>query len=304
MAFVFAKLDPSLHRNPKVRKAGRLGREVFIFCLCVNADRGATGTIPADYLEPWFIADALQMTEAEAREGLDRAVEARLIIICPDMSGRLSGWDDEEWGRARGGSMTEAERKAKRRAELAAEAAAKRNQDVPSVRTPCPDMSGRPDQSESDTESEQESEAEIEKAASPPTRQGSTATAPSGAGQLPLVPGTEPRVHRKRPAVPMPSGFAPDLNHREFASTNAIDLASEFESFRLHHEAHGSTFASWSAALSTWLRNAVKFRRSVPQGGGRRGGHGGAPPTAGGEVADLLRDIPADEFHPNDPRKP
>lgn len=141
-------------------------------------------------------------------------------------------------------------------------------------------------------------------AASPPTRQGPTATAPSGAGQLPLVPGTEPRVHRKRPAVPMPSGFAPDLSHREFASTNAIDLASEFESFRLHHEAHGSTFASWSAALSTWLRNSVKFRRSGPQGGGRRGGHGGAPPTAGGEVADLLRDIPADEFHPNDPRKP
>ena len=140
-------------------------------------------------------------------------------------------------------------------------------------------------------------------AASPPTQQ-ATATAPSGAGQLPLVPGTEPRVHRKRPAVPMPVGFAPDLSHREFSSENAIDLASEFESFRLHHEAHGSTFASWPAALSTWLRNAVKFRRSGPQGGGRRGGHGGAPPTAGSEVADLLRDIPVDEFHPNDPRKP
>ena len=66
MAFVFAKLDPAIHRNPKVRKAGRLGREVFIFALCVNADRGATGIIPADYLEPWFLADALQITEAEA----------------------------------------------------------------------------------------------------------------------------------------------------------------------------------------------------------------------------------------------
>lgn len=98
----------------------------------------------------------------------------------------------------------------------------------------------------------------------------------------------------------MPVGFAPDLVHREFATTNAIDLAAEFELFRLHHEARGSTFRSWPAALSTWLHNAVRFRRPGPQGGGKRGGYGA---TAGSEVADLLRDIPDEEFHPNAPRR-
>lgn len=278
MAFVFAKLDPAIHRNPKVRKAGRLGREVFIFALCVNADRGATGIIPADYLEPWFLADALQITEAEAKEGLDRAVVAKLIELCPDMSGRLSGWDDEEWGRSRGGSMTEAERKKAQRERDRAERAAKEKQPVTDVRTPCPDMSGRPDQSESEKESDTESEAEIGLAAKPPAK----------------------RSSRKRPAIRIPDDFAPDDTHRTFAQANALDLDAEVEAFRLHHEAKGSVFASWSAALSTWLRNAVKFRRSGPQGGGRRGGYGA---TAGSEVADLLSGIPSEEFHPNAPRK-
>lgn len=299
MPFVFAKLDPGLHRNPKVRKAGRLGREVFIFALCVNADRGATGHIPADYLEPWFLADALQMTEAEAREGLAQAVAARLIEMCPDMSGHLSGWDDDEWGRARGGSMTEAERKAQHRAKQARERDAERNQKVAS----CPDMSGqasgRPDQSESETESDAESETDIERAASPPPVQPTTEPADRQTGQLALVPGKEPRVHRKRPAHPMPTGFVPEPHHVGFARDNALDLDAEVEAFRLHHEAKGSVFASWSAALSTWLRNAVKFRRPGPQGGGRRGGT-----TAGSEVDDLLRDVPDEEFHhPNDPRR-
>jgi hypothetical protein len=98
----------------------------------------------------------------------------------------------------------------------------------------------------------------------------------------------------------MPTGFVPEPHHVGFARDNALDLDAEVEAFRLHHEAKGSVFASWSAALSTWLRNAVKFRRPGPQGGGRRGGG----TTAGSEVDDLLRDVPDEEFHhPNDPRR-
>lgn len=107
---------------------------------------------------------------------------------------------------------------------------------------------------------------------------------------------------RKRPAVSIPAGFAPEDTHRTFARSNALDLDAEVEAFRLHHEAKGSVFASWSAALSTWLRNAVKFRRTGPQGGGMRGGFGGA--TAGSEVRDLLADLPPDEFNPSPTRKP
>lgn len=103
---------------------------------------------------------------------------------------------------------------------------------------------------------------------------------------------------RKRPATRIPDGFAPDDTHRTYAQSNALDLDVEVEAFRLHHEAKDSAFASWSAALSTWLRNAVKFRRSGPQGGVRRGGYGA---TAGSEVADLLSGIPPEEF--NVPRR-
>lgn len=151
MPHVFAKLAIDLHRNPKVRKAGRLGREVFIFCLCVNADRGATGRLPAEYLEPWFLADALQISEEEAREGLERAVAARLIDMRPDMSGHLVGWDDEEWGRSRAGSMTEAERK---QAQRDRSRNRKEKHSTANVRTPVRTVSGRPDHSESESEAE------------------------------------------------------------------------------------------------------------------------------------------------------
>lgn len=68
------------------------------------------------------------------------------------------------------------------------------------------------------------------------------------------------RGRRKKPAFPMPSDFEPTESHREYASANAIDLAHEFRRFANHHEAKGSVFASWAAALRTWLENAVEYR--------------------------------------------
>lgn len=59
----------------------------------------------------------------------------------------------------------------------------------------------------------------------------------------------------------MPPEFAPTDAHRAFCATNGIDLAVQVEKFRVHHEAKGSVFASWSAALTKWLANAVEYQR-------------------------------------------
>lgn len=63
----------------------------------------------------------------------------------------------------------------------------------------------------------------------------------------------------KKKATQLPSGFSPSENHFKMANEIGINLQNEFEAFCDHHEARGSTFKSWDAALRTWIRNAAKF---------------------------------------------
>jgi uncharacterized phage protein (TIGR02220 family) len=142
---LWAKLAADLHRHPKVRRGGRNAREVFVLVLAVNADNGSTGRVDAAFVDPWYLADTLQCTEAEAREGLEKAIAVRLLEITPEGYVQIVGWDDEEWGRG-GGSMTERERKRLQRdkeRELV-----KRPDTSGHVRTPGADVrtSGRSDQ--------------------------------------------------------------------------------------------------------------------------------------------------------------
>ena len=166
MAGVFAKLAPGIRRHPKCRDAGRDGCDVFIHVLCMNADLGATGVVPAIYLRARYIADEVMMTLAEAEEGLRRAVEAELIEILPNGAALIVGWDEEEWGRSRDSeSMTEAERKRLVRAAKRAEA-----RSFASLRTKCPDMSGhRPDVRTMQSRDRVETESETDVSASPDT---------------------------------------------------------------------------------------------------------------------------------------
>lgn len=100
------------------------------------------------------------------------------------------------------------------------------------------------------------------------------------------LPGLEPvkaeqaKPSRKRASVAMPSDFAPGDAHRAFAAEHQLDLTAEFDRFRLHHEAKGSVFASWPAALSTWLSNAVRFASERRSRGGDGPGGPRSPPTA------------------------
>jgi len=95
----YCQVDAHLDTNPKIRKAGRDGRDIFEFLLRRVAIGRTAGTVPLKYLEVDYLAEQLMMSCDEARHGTSRAVTARLIEI-DETAGvvRVVGWS-EEWGR-------------------------------------------------------------------------------------------------------------------------------------------------------------------------------------------------------------
>jgi hypothetical protein len=112
MAAHWCKVASNLDSHPKIRRAGRLGREVFLFALRRNAEPGnpVPGRLPADELEPWYVADQLQMSEVEAVTGVTAAIAAGLIAKDGN-SYVIVSWKDG-WGK---GGGTNAERQARHR---------------------------------------------------------------------------------------------------------------------------------------------------------------------------------------------
>lgn len=94
---LFAKLDPFFFGNRKIVRAGRNGRDVFLFALCVNVQRGGRGHIPSADLEPWYIAHQLGIPESDAADGVTKAVTAGLLRIDGETVSIL-GWNDD-WSR-------------------------------------------------------------------------------------------------------------------------------------------------------------------------------------------------------------
>lgn len=94
----YAKIDCNFHSNRKARKAGRIGREVFVFILCVNSSKGALGVIAEDDLELEYVAEQLQMSVEEVRDGIAACQHAGLIEIQEGLVS-ISGWD-EHYGKA------------------------------------------------------------------------------------------------------------------------------------------------------------------------------------------------------------
>ncbi|MDQ3276636.1 MAG: hypothetical protein M3Q39_16800 [Actinomycetota bacterium] len=124
----WCKVDSDLDSNPKIRKGGRLAREVYSFALRRHGAAGdGQGVVPRNQLDPEYIADMLMMPAADAEEGLRRCFEVALLavinpvdgVVTLDRDGALStepvaivGWS-EEWGRR---PRTTKERKADSRA--------------------------------------------------------------------------------------------------------------------------------------------------------------------------------------------
>lgn len=90
-------------------------------------------------------------------------------------------------------------------------------------------------------------------------------------------PNQEPRTTNQEPLtidIPpkrkaktsFPKQFIPTAEHLQFALENKINISDELIGFRLHHEAKLTTSGNWNSSFSTWLRNAVKFKRPEKKG--------------------------------------
>lgn len=108
MSAAWSKISADFFGHPKIIKAGRDGRDVFLFCICRNSALEKDGFIPDEYLEPSYLAHQLNIDETVACNGLKRCIVSSLLVKV-DGGFQIKGWDPLEWGR--GKSSTERVRK-------------------------------------------------------------------------------------------------------------------------------------------------------------------------------------------------
>lgn len=89
-----------------------------------------------------------------------------------------------------------------------------------------------------------------------------TVTEPSG-GDGSAAPPAKPAPKSKR-ATARPADFRPSDAHVALAAELGVDLRAEWPKFCDHHDARGTTFKDWDAALRTWIRNAKRFGARTP----------------------------------------
>lgn len=233
MAASWCKVASNLDSHPKIRKAGAMGREVFLFALRRNAEPNNPhpGFVPALELEPWYVADQLMRTEAETSEGLARCLAASLL--CRDPLGyAIVGWDKKEWGKE---TSTERVRKWREKHDTKPDETLRNVSETPMKRTET-DETARSDQRRSE-ETRREETREEEREASPP--------APS-----PSVPRS-----KKRPT--------PKYTEDELAGIKLVlqKLTNRNQITYQGSEAHKALIASrLRAGYSTWdLRRVIAY---------------------------------------------
>jgi hypothetical protein len=245
----WAKMSSNLDSNPKIRKAGRNGREVFLFIIRRNSELDMAGRIPEAHVEAWYLADQLMMPESDAVSGLSACVRTGLLRI-EDGHAVIVGWDDE-WGKR---PMTEAERKRLERAVKAAKTPSTDNHSTDNqVSGQVTNVSGQvvtsPDCHGSEEKREEEKRVEENRDAAPakPSRSRST-------------------------KVLLPEGWTPDRNDpndnawRE-AQARGVDCRLELVKFRDHALSNAWKKIDWQATWRNWTRNAKPTVRNGNQPG-------------------------------------
>ncbi len=109
----WCKVAADLDFHPKIRKAGRDGREVFLFILRRNAQGDYEGRLPVINVDLNYLSEQLMMDEVTARNGLSRACDAGLLSVTERFV-VVKGWETE-WSKK---SMGNAERQARHRQKL------------------------------------------------------------------------------------------------------------------------------------------------------------------------------------------
>lgn len=249
------KFDAHFFSNRKIIRAGRDGRDVFVFVLCQNSNRGGEGWIPASDLEPWYLAHQLRVSEQEAESGVTSAVTAGLIAFADDRV-EIVGWD-EDW-KVRGKSRAEIQKDYRQRKKLRDGGGDERYQRYGNA---LPESYALPDR-----EIDRERERGNATAASQPgslsgrgSEQEPDTAAGSGSGKsgqraakaTSAARGAAQRSGQRALADWQPTSAAAAIAHEL-----GLDHAHELAQFRLDAAAHGKTFANADAAFEKWLRGS------------------------------------------------
>lgn len=235
MALSWCKVASNLDSHPKIRKAGRNGREVFLFALRRNAEPGnpIPGRLPTDELEPWYLADQLQMPETDAVTGVTAAVTAGLLVLDGN-SYLIVGWE-QGWGKDNG---TGAERTARYRENK------KLQTSVTGVTSPNVTSSlGDTGDTEEKRLEEKRLDQKREKA-SPSLR-----------------------ARRKGNATSIPSDWTPTPEHAALAVKRGVDLSLQADRFRAHADANDRRAVRWNAAFTQWLLGSNPDRSAISRQG-------------------------------------
>ena len=218
----WCKVASNLDSHPRIRRAGRNGREVFLFALRRNAepDNPVPGRVPAVMLEPWYLADQLMMPEAEAVTGVTSAVTAGLLVQDGDQFA-IVGWESD-WGKT---TATAAERTAKWRES--------KKRDVTCDAVTSPKVTDVTRDVRDALEEKREEEKRLE----------------------------EKRSASKTRASQLPDLWAPtrsdtNLEAEAEAKSRGVDLRVELLKLRDWAKAKGATGKDWDARWRNWLRSA------------------------------------------------
>jgi hypothetical protein len=228
---LYCKVDSCLDSNPKIRKAGRAGREVYLFLLRRNRVLDANGVLPIANIDPAYLADQLMMPGNDAVTAVTACVTAGLITV-NDQNATIAGWS-EEWSRE---PMSNAERQAayklrQKEAKVLAEA---KPAEVTAGNGA--DVTGNG----SNVREEKRREEKISEGA-----------------KAPPPPRSKAR-HR------LPADWAPSARHQAQAVGLRLEIGAQAESFRLHASATGRVMADWDAAFAMWLTKAHGYGGAKP----------------------------------------
>jgi hypothetical protein len=112
----WAKMASDLDLDPAIIRAGRNGREVYLFLLRRCALGDSRGFVAGQHLDPEVLARILMCSPAEAQEGVTACLRESLVVTdVRDMRDGVTICAWERWNGSRKEPMSVTERKAKSR---------------------------------------------------------------------------------------------------------------------------------------------------------------------------------------------
>jgi len=263
----WCKVAANLDSHPKIRKAGRNGREVFLFALRRNADPSnkTPGVLAKEFLDPTYLADQLMVTLGDACDGLRHACDAGLLVET-ETGFQICGWDNDwSWRPKTGSERTQKWRESK-------------------AVTSCDDANVNTRQHVTDvtykTETKTKTETETKSVGATQEHQGGI-TELKARVDAATTDIEQARRKRRAPETPLPEDWEPTAKHAALASERHVDCLLESRAFRAHAESHDRRCVRWDAAFTQWLL------KSRPVNGTRAGPNANPTRVALDELARL-----------------